>query len=221
MPSHHRRLFLAVAAGAVLVAACNDDGRSLRPARPDQNDSVSTSAVVTTLSVDDGSLELTLPPTLPPTLPLETVQQTEFAMTAPWPDGGIIDPYYTCDGSDVSPALIWSPAPSGTQEIAVAMVDEDLPGFIHWVMAGIDPLATSLLESEVPEFASVGVNGMGQTDYSGPCPPAGETHRYRVTVYALAQRTELGDGAQGVDLLAAIEGSAFLTASATGSYSRP
>jgi hypothetical protein len=216
VPLRHRRLFLAVAAAALLVGACNDDGRDLRPARPDQNDSVSTSAV-TTLGTADGGIDLTLPPTVP----LETVAPTDFAMTAPWPDGGTIDPYYTCDGSGVSPALIWSPAPAGTQEIAVAMIDEDQSGFIHWVMAGIDPMATSLLESEVPEFASVGVNDMGQTAYSGPCPPSGETHRYRVTVYALAQRTEVGDGSAGVDLLAAIEGSAFLTASATGSYSRP
>lgn len=201
----------------MLFAACNDDGRYLRPALPHQNDSVSTSSTPTTMSVEDGGIDLTLASTLPP----DSAAAAQLTMTAPWEDGGVIDPFYTCDGSDISPALIWSAAPEGTQEIAVSMVDEDQPGAIHWVMAGIDPMATSLLEAEVPEFAVVGVNSMGQTAYSGPCPPAGETHRYRVSVYALAQRTELGDGAAGVDLLAAIEGSAFMTASAIGSYSRP
>jgi phosphatidylethanolamine-binding protein (PEBP) family uncharacterized protein len=100
------------------------------------------------------------------------------------------------------------------------MTDLDLPGFVHWVMAGIDPMSTGLGEGEVPEFASVGVNGMGRTAYSGPCPPVGETHRYQVTVYLLAQRTELGDGADGADLLAAVQGSAFMTAQVTGVYSR-
>ncbi len=210
------RLPLAIAAAAVLLAACNDDGRTLRPAGPDQNDSVSTS-VATTLAIEDGGVPLTLPPTLPST---STPEATSLQMTAPWAEGGPIDPYYTCDGAGVSPALVWSPAPSGTQEIAVTLVDETT-GMLHWVMAGIDPLATSLLESEVPEFATRGVNDMGQTAYSAPCPTAGQTHLYRVTIYALAQRTELGEGADGALLRAAIEGSAFLTASVTGSYSRP
>jgi Raf kinase inhibitor-like YbhB/YbcL family protein len=121
----------------------------------------------------------------------------------------------------VAPALTWDAAPAGTQEIAVAMTDLDLPGFVHWVMAGIDPRSTGLGEGEVPEFASVGVNGMGRTAYSGPCTPAGQTHRYQITVYLLAQRTELGDGAAGADLLAAVQGSAFMTAQVTGVYSRP
>lgn len=216
MPVRRSRLPIVIAATAVLLAACNDDGRTLRPARPDQNDSVSTS-VATTLAIDDGGVPLTLPPTLPPSTAAELV---ELGMTAPWEEGGTIDPYYTCDGAGVSPALIWTPAPAGTQEIAVTLIDETT-GDLHWVMAGIDPLATSLLESEVPEFATLGVNGMGQTAYFGPCPPSGETHVYRVTVYALAQRTELGDGVDGAVLRAAIDGSAFLTASVSGSYSRP
>ncbi len=220
MLARRHRLPLAIAATAVLLAACNDDGRTLRPAGPDQNDSVSTS-VATTLAIEDGGIPLTLPPTLPPTLPITTgVGPIELQMTAPWVEGGTIDRYYTCDGAGVSPALAWTPAPAGTQEMAVSLVDETT-GALHWVMTGIDPLATSLLESEVPEFASVGVNSMGQTAYSGPCPPAGQTHVYRVTVYALAQRTELGDGADGAVLLAAIEGSAFLSTSVSGSYSRP
>jgi Raf kinase inhibitor-like YbhB/YbcL family protein len=210
------RLPIVIAAIAVVLAACNDDGRTLRPARPDQNDSVSTS-VATTLSVDDGGIPLTLPPTLPPTTAVELV---ELAMTAPWEEGGTIDAYYTCDGAGVSPALVWTPAPAGTQEIAVTLVDETT-GALHWVMAGIDPLATSLLESEVPEFATLGVNSVGQTAYFAPCPPTGETHVYRVSIHALAQRMELGDGADGAVMVAAIEGSAFLTGSVSGSYSRP
>jgi hypothetical protein len=204
---------------ATLVAAgCNDDGRTLRPARPDQTESVSTTVMPTV--AETGGLDLTLPPTMPPTA-APTSAAAGFTVTAPWADEFAIDSRYTCDGPDVAPALTWDAAPAGTQEIAVAMTDLDLPGFVHWVMAGIDPRSTGLGEGEVPEVASVGVNGMGRTAYSGPCTPAGQTHRYQITVYLLAQRTELGDGAAGADLLAAVQGSAFMTAQVTGVYSRP
>ena len=209
-------LLLVVA--SLVAAGCNDDGRTLRPARPDQTESVSTTVMPTV--AETGGLDLTLPPTMPPTA-APTSAAAGFTVTAPWADEFAIDSRYTCDGPDVAPALTWDAAPAGTQEIAVAMTDLDLPGFVHWVMAGIDPRSTGLGEGEVPEFASVGVNGMGRTAYSGPCTPAGQTHRYQITVYLLAQRTELGDGAAGADLLAAVQGSAFMTAQVTGVYSRP
>ena len=206
---------------SLVAAGCNDDGRTLRPARPDQTESVSTTVMPTV--AETGGLDLTLPPTIAPTVPptaVTTISAAGFTVTAPWADEFAIDSRYTCDGPDVAPALTWEAAPDGTQEIAVAMTDLDLPGFVHWVMAGIDPMSTGLGEGEVPEFASVGVNSMGRTAYSGPCPPVGETHRYQVTVYLLAQRTELGDGAAGADLLAAVQGSAFMTGQVTGVYSR-
>ena len=204
---------LVAVVAAATGSACNDDGRDLRPARPDQTESVST---IATAVVTEPTLPVTLPATVAPTLAPVT-----FTVTAPWGEGGVIPARHTCDGEDVAPALRWDPVPVGTQEIAVAMTDLDAPGYVHWVMAGLDPMATDLVQGEVPEFAAVGVNGMGRTDYSGPCPPPGETHRYRVTVYLLAQRTELGDGASGTDLLASIEGSAYVTASVTGVYTRP
>ncbi len=216
-PSRLLIIPLVAIVAAVAGSACNDDGRTLRPARPDQTDSVSTLAVATT---GDVAAPLTVPPTLPATV-APTLAPATFTVTAPWGEGGAIPTRHTCDGEDVAPALRWGPVPAGTQEIAVAMTDLDAPGYVHWVMAGLDPMATDLVQGEVPEFAVVGVNGMGRTDYSGPCPPAGETHRYRVTVYLLAQRTELGDGASGTDLLASIEGSAYVTASVTGVYTRP
>lgn len=220
-PSRLLIIPLVAIVAAVAGSGCNDDGRTLRPAQPDQTESVSTITVATT---GDVATPLTLPPTLPVTLPTTaapTLAPATFTVTAPWGEGGVIPVRHTCDGDDVAPALRWGPVPAGTQEIAVAMTDLDVPGYVHWVMADLDPMATDLVQGEVPEFAVVGVNGVGRTDYSGPCPPAGETHRYRVTVYLLAQRTELGDGASGTDLLASIEGSAYVTASVTGVYTRP
>ena len=46
-------------------------------------------------------------------------------VTAPWRDGGPIDARYTCKGANVSPALSWTAAPEGTQEIAITLIDQD------------------------------------------------------------------------------------------------
>jgi phosphatidylethanolamine-binding protein (PEBP) family uncharacterized protein len=100
------------------------------------------------------------------------------------------------------------------------MTDLDAPDFVHWVVAGIDPLSTSLGEGVVPEFAMQGLNGTGQPGYTGPCPPGNETHQYRITVWFLSQQTELGDGAPGADLVASIEAMSFVNASTTGTYSQ-
>ena len=41
--------------------------------------------------------------------------------------GDLIPAKYTCDGSDVSPPLSWSDAPSGTQSFALISDDPDAP----------------------------------------------------------------------------------------------
>ena len=84
----------------------------------------------------------------------------------------------------------------------------------------LDPLSTSLGEGVVPEFAMQGINGTGQPGYTGPCPPAGETHQYRITVHYLSEQTELGDDAPGADLIASIEASTLASAMTTGTYSQ-
>lgn len=226
-------VLLTLIAGAGLLAGCNDDGRVLRPSRPDQVGTVSTLATTTTGvggadgdgvdglgvgdEVDDAGSDEGFDGTLAPVsgAPAAITPQ----LTAPFADNGPIDPRYTCDGANLSPALSWTAAPTGTVEIALTMVDSDAPGFVHWALAGIDPLSTALGEGIVPEFAIQGLNSSGTPGYTGPCPPTG-SHRYEFTVHYLAQQTELGDGAAGADLLAAIDGATFALARLTGTYSR-
>ena len=105
-------------------------------------------------------------------------------------------------------------------EIAITLEDQDQPDFVHWVMSGIDPFATSLAEGAVPEFAIVGLNGRGQPGYTGPCPPVGETHTYVYTVHFLDQATELADGAPGADLQAFVKGATFESRTISGTYSQ-
>src|SRR5712672_3436134 len=54
---------------------------------------------------------------------------------------------FGCTGSNVSPALSWSGAPSGTKSFAITMYDPDAPtgsGWWHWVAFNIPPATTSL-----------------------------------------------------------------------------
>jgi Raf kinase inhibitor-like YbhB/YbcL family protein len=217
---------LAIACSLLFaVAACDtNDGRDLRPGEPDQNESISVPALPssTTLAPGDslgGLGGLTTPSTLPAsTLPGSVA--TGDAVGAPWADGTAIDERYTCDGDDISPALSWPEAPEGTGEIGVAMVDDDAPEFVHWAMAGIDPFRVSLAENEVPTGVVQATNGNGDIGYTGPCPPAGALHTYRIIVFYLADPVDLPDGSDGAAMLEALTANSFQSATVTGVYSR-
>jgi Raf kinase inhibitor-like YbhB/YbcL family protein len=217
----------------VLAAGCNHDGRYLRPATPDQNATISTTAAPSTTAAgifgapdsatDDAAGTIDASGTDDPSATGDADVSTTtaaLAAVAPWRDGALIDARYTCDGLNISPPLSWPAAPAGTVEIAITLGDEQLPTFIHWVAAGIDPTVTSVTESALPDGAIEGVNGNGTTGYTGPCPPKGETHTYQLTVHYLGLRIELADGAAGADMLAAIQSNTIATAVTTGTYTR-
>ena len=105
---------------------------------------------------------------------------------------GDIPPVYTCDGSDLSPALAWSNLPEGTQSLALIVDDPDAPGgtFSHWVVYNLPPRTTHLDEAvkkgtAIPGGGSQGRNDFGKIGYGGPCPPRGSTHRYFFDLFAL------------------------------------
>jgi Raf kinase inhibitor-like YbhB/YbcL family protein len=213
----------------MIGAACRDDGRTLREPKADQNQSISTLAPVTDPVadsnadvvdadvVDAAGTETTLGGTSAPTLP---PSDEALAIAAPWAEGGTIDPMFTCDGANVAPALSWGQAPEGTLEIAITMVDMDFPTFGHWVMAGLDPGLIGLGEGDVPLGAVQATNGTGDIGYTGPCPPAGSTHTYQVTVHYLGQRTELSDGAGLDEFTSGIRAAEIASANVNGYFSR-
>ncbi len=207
---------------AMLGAACRDDGRTLREPRPDQNQSISTlptttegDAIDTVEDTSDGSVvdSTAADSTLPGF-------DEDLTVTAPWEQGAAIDPRYTCDGDNVAPALQWTAAPEGTVEIAVTLRDQDAPNFAHWAIAGIPADQTSLEEDTVPIGAYEATNGAGDIGYTGPCPPAGSTHTYVLTVHYLGSATNLTDGVAAGDLVDGIAAAELASVEVDGTFSR-
>ena len=120
-----------------------------------------------------------------------------FTLSSPAvkPDGTIPmrQVYTQCGGGNVSPALQWHDAPTGTQGYAATMYDPDAAGgFWHWIMFdipigahGLNADAGAPRSGNAPGDAAQLPNDFGNHGYSGPCPPAGKPHHYVITVYAL------------------------------------
>lgn len=125
----------------------------------------------------------------------------------------IIPNKFTCDGLDVSPSLLWTEPPKGTESLALIMDDPDAPAgtWVHWVLYDL-PAETRGLSENVPKDrllqngARQGRNDFGKIGYNGPCPPRGRPHRYFFKLYALDAKTNLSPGATGAELQSAIRG---------------
>jgi phosphatidylethanolamine-binding protein (PEBP) family uncharacterized protein len=110
--------------------------------------------------------------------------------------------------------------PAGTVEVAVTMIDLDLGGALHWLIAGLAPTTTSLAAGDVPAGAAQAVNLQGRASYTGPCPPPGSTHRYQLAVWALRSRSGVRPGSDAPTALAALERARLATATVEGTFSR-
>ncbi len=135
-------------------------------------------------------------------------------------DGEPIDPRFSCDGDNVSPALAWEEPPAGTVEQALVVDDPDAPGgsFVHWVAYGIPPRTTEIATGSAEGLVE-GANDAGGVGWTGPCPPGDETHNYVFTLYALDAKTGLDEGASLDDLRAAIDGHILGEATLTAPFS--
>ena len=66
------------------------------------------------------------------------------------------------------------------------------------------------------EDVIVALNDIG---YAGPCPPAGEEHRYLITVHYLGEASGLNDGDSGDDMVARLRTTSIASAGPSGAHS--
>jgi Raf kinase inhibitor-like YbhB/YbcL family protein len=78
--------------------------------------------------------------------------------------GGEIPRKFTCQGSDLSPALAWSGAPGTTKSFALIADDPDAPvgTWVHWVLYDLPANATQLPE-DVPKTEKIPAGGVGRS----------------------------------------------------------
>ena len=130
---------------------------------------------------------------------------------------GALPERFGCRGSGVSPQISWSDPPPGTKSLAVIMDDLDAPVghihrhyYVHWLVfdmpAGKRDLSEALQRQPLPDGTQQGRNEARESGYSGPCPNAGSTHHYVISVYALDTQLGLPVDTTGGQLLTAIDG---------------
>lgn len=133
---------------------------------------------------------------------------------------------YTCDGENISPALLWQNIPVSTKSLVLICDDPDAPGgdWVHWVCYDMPPTVTGLAQ-DLPKTDTIAGGGtQGLTDfkrigYGGPCPPSG-THRYLFKVYALDAMLNLPSAKSKKEVENAMKGHVLAQGELAGVYSR-
>ncbi len=147
----------------------------------------------------------------------------EFAVSSPaFAYNTPIPAEYSCNGRNVPPPLRWEDVPAGTESLALVVDDPDAVGglYIHWVVTGIPPSTTEIVDSALPQGAQVSLNSGGKAAYLGPCPPAGTgVHHYRFQLYALSKPLVLAPTTPAGQATQTIAGAAIATASTIGLFS--
>jgi Raf kinase inhibitor-like YbhB/YbcL family protein len=195
------RVLVAVTV-ATALGACSHDGRTLRPAGPGQTLSIASSS--TTVATTEAAHKA-------------GADTQGLTVTAPWPDNGFIDAKYTCKGANVSPPISWSGVPAETKELALSLVDLDASDFVHWVVAGLDPASTGIVEGKLPAGATQATNGFGKAGWNGPCPPDGQ-HTYLLTLYALPAPSGIKSTTQGSAAINSLDAHKLASVAMTGLF---
>lgn len=154
---------------------------------------------------------------------------------------------YTCDGTNMSPALGWSDAPDSTRSFALIVDDPDAQAldnlaespsniqqrrskaetsnpWVHWILFNIPVTISYILENTGSEgeevaFMQGSTDFNNQTKWSGPCPPKG-IHHYHFTLYALDTMLNLPAGATKEQLLSAMHGHILEQTTLIGTYKK-
>src|ERR1700722_4818570 len=127
--------------------------------------------------------------------------------TTAWPYGGMIPPRYTQAGPELSPAIQWSAAPSGTVSFVLVFHDADTlvnnstDDLLHWMLWNIPGTATAVAQGRPDGFElqdgtrQISVSG---SRYRGPGASAtGPIHHYVMELYALDTMLDIKVDPQG------------------------
>jgi Raf kinase inhibitor-like YbhB/YbcL family protein len=137
---------------------------------------------------------------------------------------------HTCEGENVSPALVWSGVPADARTLVLILDDPDAPDpkaprtvFVHWVVYNLPAAVSGLPEGAeaavLPPGARVGTNDWHRASYGGPCPPIGR-HRYYFKLYALDIVLPDGSSANKAAVLEAMRGHVVAEAQLIGTYQK-
>jgi Raf kinase inhibitor-like YbhB/YbcL family protein len=153
---------------------------------------------------------------------MNSVSHGALKLTSPaFEHEGNIPVKYTCEGSNVSPVLEWSEAPSNTKSFALIVDDPDAPGkvWVHWILFNIEPTINRLEEGGKGDFSTGATDFNGAQTYGGPCPPSGE-HGYQFTLYALDTKLNLNNGITKEQLINAMHGHILAKTTLIGRYKK-
>lgn len=194
------KLVAVVAVLALLATTRSPDGREMQQPSADQKQSI---AIATTVIATTASAFVAAP------------AGTSMTLTTPWSEGAAIDARYTCKAESVSPPLQFADIPGGAVTLALVLTDIDTNNVVHWAMANISPADTTISEGVTPNGAIQALTAQGTSGYWAPCPPAGKTHTYRLTGYAISQQLEFADGVDAATLVSALEASSLIVVETT------
>jgi Raf kinase inhibitor-like YbhB/YbcL family protein len=151
--------------------------------------------------------------------PLALQQQVKdsLRLTSTSAANGALPDKFGCKGNSVSPQIAWSNPPPATKSLALIMEDKDvIVGHIHrqyvahWLVfdmpADKHELSEGLPGQALPDGTQQGKVYSQAFGYMGPCPDAGSTHHYALTVYALDTKLGLPADTTIRKLVPAMEG---------------
>lgn len=150
--------------------------------------------------------------------PTTTTAQLVIASPA-FSNNDFIPQEFTCDGDNTSPEITVAEIPAEAKSLALIVDDPDAPHgtFDHWVMWNIRPM-NRISRDTAPGIQ--GKNGFGKMAYGGPCPPAGDAHRYFFKVYALDTMLDVPAGADKHTVEKAMKGHIVAQGEIIGKYKR-
>jgi Raf kinase inhibitor-like YbhB/YbcL family protein len=157
-------------------------------------------------------------------------------MSPAFDEGGIIPNKYTqaaAPDTPVSPKLVWSHVPEGTESFALIVHDPDTAlmrttaQVLHWMIFNIPGTATELPEgvpavATLPDGSIQALNRQKKIGYMGMGAPAvGPYHHYIFELFALDTKLALGPDATQKDVEAAMEGHILGKGVTEGRFHRP